>query len=530
MNNWFDISKTNLITNETSEELLLRQQKSLKEIDLFYENKNLQLQKKIKNQEAYQKRKKQKEEKDINDGKIKQKQNKRKKDNQILRTKKYKILFNNNEQKIINSWLDDYLLLYNETINFLKPKINKDNYYTKEIISLLDWINLRDSYMNDMIHQISEKNNMPNNSLRMAVQDACAMFKSAISNYENKVEKRLTVFGYYDDDNNLSDEMKQIKKEKYKPIKFPNMKLMKLNKNRKVMVIPIQYLTTNNEKSGIFPSTFKNYNMKVFNSYDKIKCNCKKNCICKNIYKCDCKLKKKCNCKYNFKLNKTTINHDFKLQYNNKTKEYHLLIPYDKEKKIISNREKKCAIDLGVRTFATSIDINNIITEVANNDKIKQNIIPHFKKIDRANYLKYNKFINKSKYKKILDLNYQKIKNKIKELKYKTAIYYCSNYDIIHIGKISTSSIKKSPTTDKMTKRLLNQLSFYQLIETFKHKGEEYNCDIILINEWRTTKQCSNCQNIKNDVGSNKIYNCNNCNLVIDRDVNASRNIYDRKK
>ena len=36
---------------------------------------------------------------------------------------------------------------------------------------------------------------------------------------------------------------------------------------------------------------------------------------------------------------------------------------------------------------------------------------------------------------------------------------------------------------------------------------------------------CSNCTFIKKDLGPNKIFNCNNCNLIQDRDVNASRNI-----
>ena len=46
------------------------------------------------------------------------------------------------------------------------------------------------------------------------------------------------------------------------------------------------------------------------------------------------------------------------------------------------------------------------------------------------------------------------------------------------------------------------------------------------IDEYMTSKTCHNCKNIKNDLGSNKIYNCMNCNIKIDRDINASINIY----
>jgi len=46
-----------------------------------------------------------------------------------------------------------------------------------------------------------------------------------------------------------------------------------------------------------------------------------------------------------------------------------------------------------------------------------------------------------------------------------------------------------------------------------------------MINEYRTSKCCSNCGNLKNDLGSNKEYNCEKCLKKYDRDVNASKNI-----
>jgi transposase len=49
-----------------------------------------------------------------------------------------------------------------------------------------------------------------------------------------------------------------------------------------------------------------------------------------------------------------------------------------------------------------------------------------------------------------------------------------------------------------------------------------------LVNEFRTSKlcNCSNCKNIKDNLGSAKIYKCDKCNMILDRDINASINIY----
>jgi putative transposase len=47
-----------------------------------------------------------------------------------------------------------------------------------------------------------------------------------------------------------------------------------------------------------------------------------------------------------------------------------------------------------------------------------------------------------------------------------------------------------------------------------------------LIDEYMTSKTCCKCKNIKQDLKGEKIYNCSECNLVIDRDINAAINIY----
>lgn len=41
---------------------------------------------------------------------------------------------------------------------------------------------------------------------------------------------------------------------------------------------------------------------------------------------------------------------------------------------------------------------------------------------------------------------------------------------------------------------------------------------MILIKENYTSKVCSNCVNIKHDLGGNKIYDCTKCKVKMDRD------------
>lgn len=54
----------------------------------------------------------------------------------------------------------------------------------------------------------------------------------------------------------------------------------------------------------------------------------------------------------------------------------------------------------------------------------------------------------------------------------------------------------------------------------------KYKSNIKDINEYTTSKKCHNCQNIHKELGANKIYNCDKCKIEIDRDINASINMY----
>ena len=55
---------------------------------------------------------------------------------------------------------------------------------------------------------------------------------------------------------------------------------------------------------------------------------------------------------------------------------------------------------------------------------------------------------------------------------------------------------------------------------------EANNLNYKMINEYYTSKICSNCSNYNENLGSNKIYNCDNCKKIIDRDINGCRCIY----
>jgi putative transposase len=110
---------------------------------------------------------------------------------------------------------------------------------------------------------------------------------------------------------------------------------------------------------------------------------------------------------------------------------------------------------------------------------------------------------------------------------WKTINFLTNNYKTILIGDMSSKSIINNKTSNlsKLNKQLANALSFYKFREKLQYKSSIKNNNYVKVNEYYTSKMCSNCTFIKKDLGPNKKFNCNNCNLIQDRDINASRNI-----
>ena len=213
------------------------------------------------------------------------------------------------------------------------------------------------------------------------------------------------------------------------------------------------------------------------------------------------------------------------LQYNKNSNKYYIISPFDKNINKVVVREDYCGIDLGIRTFATVYSPKNTL-EIGTN--LTSTIDKYNKKMDKIKSDKDFRIISEQKYKKILYKYGNKMRNKIDDLHKKVSVYLVNKYKNIHLGKISTSNVisNKRGNLKEIVKRRINVLSFYKFNETIKKMAIKYKSNVKDINEYMTSKTCHNCQNIHKDLGANKVYKCEKCKIKIDRDINASINMY----
>jgi len=231
-------------------------------------------------------------------------------------------------------------------------------------------------------------------------------------------------------------------------------------------------------------------------------------------------------CKYktngeykDFDLN--SVNKTSKIHYNSLINQYTLLVPVDVDminKKVIN---KIISLDPGLRKFMTGLSENECIkigTECMN--KLKELFARKDAILENPN------ISGKIKKKHEIRLN-RKITNYVDELHWKVINYLTNNYSTILIGDMSAKRIvSKEGNMSKINKRITMSLSFYKFRQRLEYKCKTRGNKYRLINESYTTKVCTECSYINDNVGANEVYKCPKCNDTKDRDVHSCKGIH----
>lgn len=121
----------------------------------------------------------------------------------------------------------------------------------------------------------------------------------------------------------------------------------------------------------------------------------------------------------------------------------------------------------------------------------------------------------------------KKIHNVVKDLHCKTACELSNNCEEVIIGNMSSKALVMNDTFSSLEKQAILRMRFYQFRQRLKYQCELKGRTYICVHEGHTSRTCSVCGSYKNDLKlSDRRYNCSNCTLSCDRDLNACRNIW----
>lgn len=232
-------------------------------------------------------------------------------------------------------------------------------------------------------------------------------------------------------------------------------------------------------------------------------------------------------------LNGFEIEHDCRLQ-RLKNGKYYICIPIDHEK--INNHKDNveeynvCSIDPGIRTLLTVFNPkDNTIMELgSSNDldklKIRLRIISALQskiaKLSNEHGAKVRKIRNHLR-RKIANM-WTRIRNIRKTMHHNFSKIIIDRFDIIYLPKYEVTKFKMSNQNNKNAMLW----SFFEFKQILKAKAKKYtNKEIIDCTEEYTSKVCSNCFKINENLGGSKDFICPHCHYNIDRDENGAVNI-----
>lgn len=218
------------------------------------------------------------------------------------------------------------------------------------------------------------------------------------------------------------------------------------------------------------------------------------------------------------KLKHLTIQNNVDIVRNKKGYFVHVLVPTSTQ--VCQEHEKIGSIDLGIRTLGT-VHIHTVSSN-------ETSIIEYKHRDDLLK--KYNKKIDslKSRKGRVRRRHFMKLEKKKKDVVDLTHWLFIndllSRTDIIYLGDIKSHDIVTGGK-NKTLNRSFNDLKFYQLKTRLLYKAGLLGKLVDLTPEPYTTKTCSRCGVINNNVGSKEVFTCRCCNLVTGRDFNAAKNM-----
>jgi putative transposase len=119
---------------------------------------------------------------------------------------------------------------------------------------------------------------------------------------------------------------------------------------------------------------------------------------------------------------------------------------------------------------------------------------------------------------------HEKISNQRRDFLHKLSTSITKKFDVICVEDINMRDMSQCLHLGKST--MDNGFGMFRIMLSYKQERIPYH-ELILANKWfPSSKRCSKCGHIKSDLKlSDRIYKCNECGLIIDRDLNAAINL-----
>jgi putative transposase len=188
------------------------------------------------------------------------------------------------------------------------------------------------------------------------------------------------------------------------------------------------------------------------------------------------------------------------------------------DKEIFIAPNKVVGVDLGISKLATCSD-----GTIYENPRALKNNLKKLKRIQRQFSRKKKDSNNKKKTKSKLSKLHYKISNIRKDCLHKITSKIVHENQVIVLEDLKVSNMMKN----HHLAQAISDVGLYEFRRQIEYKAKWNNRKVIFADTfYPSSKLCSSCGHKKKDLKlADRIYECQICNLKIDRDLNASKNL-----
>ena len=188
-------------------------------------------------------------------------------------------------------------------------------------------------------------------------------------------------------------------------------------------------------------------------------------------------------------------------------------------------------IDVGLRIFATLSDGTQVehprfLRAGMDQLRVVQQIVSRKRKGSK----------NRRKAKLFLSRVHEKIRNRRRDFVFQTVATLAGDYDGFAVEKLDIRemvSTESSPEgigkkSARGLRRGIMDSAWSMFVEQLVNKAEEAGLPVVRVDPKGTSQRCSCCGSLVRKTLRDRVHECHACGLVLDRDLNAARNILQR--
>ncbi|WP_414581727.1 RNA-guided endonuclease InsQ/TnpB family protein [Scytonema sp. PCC 10023] len=198
--------------------------------------------------------------------------------------------------------------------------------------------------------------------------------------------------------------------------------------------------------------------------------------------------------------------------------DWYIAFAYEVECEPTQKSVEVVGADLGIKELAT------LSTGVVfPNPKAYKKSIQKLKRLSKSLARKTKGSSNRHKSKINLAKHHNRVSNIRKDSLHKVTNYLCKNHAVIVIEDLNVSGMMQN---HKLAQSIAD-CGFYEFKRQLEYKCKKFGSKLILADRWYpSSKTCSNCGCKKESLLlSERVYSCEHCGHVMDRDLNAAINL-----